>query len=169
MAFYSEQPFVYAAILLTVAMGFLLRNRRSVPSIAATGATRWTADLGAAPRGEPALAEGQLYVATADGRLLAFDTDACAAAPSPCAPTWTANAGAGPLAGQPAVAGGVVVVGTAEGAVRAYDAAGCGAATCDPLWTGTVAGPVILPPIVSNGQILVLDDTDRLTAFAPAA
>ena len=36
-AFYSEQPFVYAAILLTVAMGFLLRNRRSVPSIAATG------------------------------------------------------------------------------------------------------------------------------------
>ena len=36
-AFYSEQPFVYAGILLTVAMGFLLRNRRSVLSIATTG------------------------------------------------------------------------------------------------------------------------------------
>jgi outer membrane protein assembly factor BamB len=134
---------------------------------AATGAPRWTADLGAYPRGEPALAEGRLYVATAGGRVLAFDTDACAAGPSPCAATWTATAGAGPLAGQPAVAGGVVVVGTAEGAVRAYAAAGCGTATCDPLWTGTVAGPVSVPPIVSNGRVLVLDDTERLTAFAP--
>jgi outer membrane protein assembly factor BamB len=134
---------------------------------AATGATRWTADLGAAPRGEPALADGRLYAATADGRLVAFDTAACAAGPSPCAATWTATAGTGPLAGQPAVAGGVVVVGTAEGAVRAYDAAGCGSATCDPLWTGTVAGPVSVPPIVSGGRVYVLDSTFRLTAFAP--
>lgn len=134
---------------------------------AATGATRWTAELGAHPRGEPALAEGQLYVATADGRLLAFHTDACAAGPSPCAAAWTATAGTGALAGQPAVAGGVVVVGTAEGAVRAYDAAGCGTATCDPLWSGTVAGRVSVPPIVGSGRVLVLDDTDRLTAFAP--
>ena len=36
-AFYAEQPFVYAAILLTVAMGFVLRNRRSALRIAATG------------------------------------------------------------------------------------------------------------------------------------
>ena len=36
-AVYPDQPFVYASIVLTIAMGFLLRGRRSALSIGATG------------------------------------------------------------------------------------------------------------------------------------
>ncbi|HKY68310.1 MAG TPA: PQQ-binding-like beta-propeller repeat protein, partial [Acidimicrobiales bacterium] len=40
---------------------------------AVTGAVRWTATVGAAVSASPALADGVLYVPTADGRLVALD------------------------------------------------------------------------------------------------
>ncbi len=135
---------------------------------AATGAVRWTVDVGAAVPSPPALADGVLYAGTAAGTLVAVDARGCGAAT--CRPLWTATGGPASIATQPAVAGtgadAVVYVGTTDGTVRANAAAGCGEPTCrHPLWTAPAGGPVTGGPIVSNGRVFVGTDNGRVVAF----
>jgi outer membrane protein assembly factor BamB len=135
---------------------------------AATGAIRWTVDVGAAVPTPPALAEGVLYAGTAAGTLVAVDAHGCGAAT--CRPLWTATGGPAPIATQPAVGGtgtdAVVYVGTTDGTVRAHAAAGCGKRTCrHPLWTAPAGGPVTGGPIVSGGRVYVGTENGRLVAY----
>src|SRR5262249_7100671 len=53
----------------------------------ATGAVQWTAHTGASAATAPAVANGQLYVGGADGRLYAFASAGCGHAT--CTPHWS--------------------------------------------------------------------------------
>ena len=135
---------------------------------AATGAIRWSVDVGAAVSTPPALAEGVLYAGTAAGTLVAVDAHGCGAAT--CRPLWTATGGPAPIATQPAVAGtgadAVVYVGATDGTVRGHAAAGCGKRTCrEPLWTATAGGPITGGPIISGGRVYVGTENSRLVAY----
>jgi outer membrane protein assembly factor BamB len=116
---------------------------------AATGWVRWRVPVGSPVSASPALANGRLYVPTRDA-LVVLDARTGTR-------LWEGPAGddtTGRLMEQPAVAGDVVFVGASRSLV-AFDADGCGAATCDPLWTGTVAGGVNGAPAVSGGRVFV--------------
>jgi outer membrane protein assembly factor BamB len=117
---------------------------------AGTGAERWRFDAGAGVTRAPALADGVLYAATADGRLSAMPAGGCGA-PS-CPASWTTATGGAPSV-QPVVAGGVVYVGSADGTIRAFDAAGCGAPTCPALWTVDAGAPVTGGLAVYGGRL----------------
>ena len=124
---------------------------------AATGAVRWTASVGAAVSASVALAEGVLYVPTADGRLVALDATGTT--------LWEASTGAR-IGVQPAVAGGVVYAGSDDGSVDAFPAAGCGATTCTALWSAEAGSRITGAPAVSRGQLYVGTADGRLVAYA---
>jgi outer membrane protein assembly factor BamB len=132
---------------------------------AATGAIEWSAAAGTAVSSRPAVADGVVYLGTADGRVLAFAADGCGQ--PTCTPLWDAPVG-GSVGGQPTVAGGVVFVGTAAGTVVALDGAGCGGPTCAPIWSETVGTGVVSKPIVSAGRLLV-GNAGTTVAFTPTA
>jgi outer membrane protein assembly factor BamB len=125
---------------------------------ATTGQVQWTAPVGAAVTESPALANGSLYVPTADGDLVVLDA-------ATGAPRWTGATGSR-IGVQPAVAGGVVFTGSDDGTVRAYDAAGCGGpAICPPLWSASTGTAKITgAPAVNAGQLYVGTD-HRLVAY----
>ena len=124
---------------------------------AATGAVQWTASVGAEVSASPALADGVLYVPTADGRLVALGATG--------ATLWSASTGAR-LGVQPAVAGGVVYTGANDGSVDAFPAAGCEAATCAALWSAETGSRITGAPAVSGGQLYVGTADGRLVAYA---
>ena len=134
---------------------------------AATGAIEWRADVGAGVTAPPALAEGVLYVPTADGDLVAVDANGCGA--PTCTPLWTAATGSR-ITSQPAVGGGVVYTGSQDGTVAAFDADGCGTATCPDLWSDATGAPITGAPVVSGGQLYVVSSQDnvagRVVAYA---
>jgi len=124
----------------------------------ATGAVQWSAPVGSAITGSPALAGGVLYVPTAAGELVAVDAATGTV-------RWRGATGSGAaIAGQPASAGGVVFTASTDGRVAAFDAAGCGAATCGTLWSTTAGTRMTGGPIVSNGQLYVPSNAG-LTAY----
>jgi outer membrane protein assembly factor BamB len=124
---------------------------------ATTGTVQWSASVGAAVSASPALADGILYVPTADGRLVALDTAGTR--------LWEASTGAR-IGVQPAVAGGVVYTGSDDGSVDAFDAAGCGAPTCAALWSAETGNRITGAPAVSGGQLYVGTADGRLVAYA---
>jgi outer membrane protein assembly factor BamB len=75
---------------------------------AATGAVRWTGTVGSAVSQAPMVAAGRVWVATDDGRVVAFTQSGC---PShACAPVAVGDSGtAARAAGAPLVRNGVVV------------------------------------------------------------
>jgi outer membrane protein assembly factor BamB len=131
---------------------------------AATGAVRWSAPVGAAVTGSPALAQGTLFVPTADGDVVALAAGGCGA--PTCSPLWSAPTGS-PVTVQPAVAGGVVFTGSADGSLHGFTAAGCGAATCEPLWSVATGSRITGAPAVAFGQLFVGTQDGRLIAYAP--
>lgn len=124
---------------------------------ATTGTVQWSASVGAAVSASPALADGILYVPTADGPLVALDTAGTR--------LWEASTGAR-IGVQPAVAGGVVYTGSDDGSVDAFDAAGCGAPTCAALWSAETGNRITGAPAVSGGQLYVGTADGRLVAYA---
>jgi outer membrane protein assembly factor BamB len=117
-----------------------------------TGGVRWQTQLSSPVTGAPALADGMLYAATADGRLSAFPSGGCGAFRCPVA--WNTDEGSA-ITVQPVVAGGVVYVGSADGSVRAFDAAGCGISLCRPLWTANAGAAVDGGLAVHAGRLYV--------------
>ena len=109
--------------------------------------------MGAAISAPAAVADGTVFVPTADGRLVALDA-------ATGGRWWTASTGVelGVLA---AVAGGVVFTGSDDGGLHAFAAAGCGSATCEPLWTASVSGG----PAVSGGQLYVGTADGQVIAY----
>jgi outer membrane protein assembly factor BamB len=130
---------------------------------AATGGDIWSS---------PAVAQGVVYVGSADHTLYAFDADgvtSCSAASvSNCAPLWTAATG-DVVRSSPAVVNGVVYVGSNDAKLYAFDArgiTGCSGSpkTCSPLWTAPGAGG-LSSPAVAQGVVYVGSDDHNLYAF----
>jgi outer membrane protein assembly factor BamB len=134
----------------------------------ATGAVLWETPVGADVSATPALADGVLYVPTADGDLVAVDAGGCGA--PTCEPLWSAAIDRTAISEQPAVSGdsadAVVFVGTAGGTVAAVAAAGCGHPRCAmPLWQASVGAAVTGPPAVSAGAVVVGTASGQVAAF----
>jgi outer membrane protein assembly factor BamB len=127
---------------------------------------RWTASLGSAVTGSPALAGGKLYVPTASGDLVVLAEGGCGAAT--CSPLWRGPTGSS-ITTQPAVAGGVVYTGSANGAVRGFAAAGCGGATCTPLWSTSTLNRITGGPSVFAGRVFYGTQHGNLVAYAPGS
>ena len=139
----------------------------------ADGHVLWTVALGAAASGDPALADGRLYVPLASGEVAVASAEGCGAPTGGACPVlWRADVG-GP-ATQPAVAGtgadAVVVVATTGAAphVVALAAAGCGASSCPTLAEVPLAAPVVGGPAIARGRVVVALTDGHLVGLAPA-
>jgi outer membrane protein assembly factor BamB len=144
-----------------------------------TGATGYVIEFSS-----PAVANGVVYIGSADGNLYAFSaagTTNCSGTPKTCKSLWTAAAGRS-VVSSPAVANGVVYVGSTNGGppdnkLYAFSAAGttnCSGTpkVCTPLWTGatpTGADFGQSSPAVANGVVYVGSQDYRLYAFSAAA
>jgi outer membrane protein assembly factor BamB len=111
---------------------------------ASTGALLWSHPGVFFGRSSPAVANGAVYAAGADGNFYAFSTKVssadCSGKPVTCNPLWTAAIDGASTAAQssPTVAGGTVFV-SAGYNFYAFNASGCDAATCSPLWTAAIS------------------------------
>ena len=160
----------------------------------ATGAARWTYDLGAPVFETPAVHGGRLLVPTTRGRLVALAAESGA-------PEWDVALGGGDVKlSSPAVAGERVVVGASDGRLRALDAStgrtewtflsdgNFGAApliagdvvyagsysehiyaldvrTGSLLWQHELRGRVKSTPLVYDGRLVVLAEPRHIYAF----
>jgi hypothetical protein len=116
----------------------------------------WTARVGPANTGvgDPATANGVVYVADANGTLAAFDAAGktnCSGSPVVCSPLWSTSAGPG-FTSSPVYANGVIYLTSANG-LEAFDATGTTNCVgtpkvCSPLWTTSVPGTYVS---ISNG------------------
>jgi outer membrane protein assembly factor BamB len=79
----------------------------------------WTGATGGFIDSSPAVANGVVYVGSADHKLYAFPASCGGAV---CAPLWTGLTGSF-IDSSPAVANGVVYVGSADGKLYAFDLA----------------------------------------------
>lgn len=128
---------------------------------AATGAVRWTGEVGASVVQAPAVAGDTILVATSDLRLVAFAATGCGA--DTCPPLWEGTLQDNAIM----VAGDVVYFGTTRRRIAAFDLAGCEAGTCSPLtttswvWPGNVTGG----PIVDDGMLMAGTDDGWIVAF----
>ena len=137
----------------------------------------WAADLGSdLTLTSPAVANGTVYMATADGLLMAFDAAGnagCSGVPKACAPIWTAPL-IGPTFSSAAVANGTVFISTLSAKLEAFDAAGSTACSgtpkvCSPLWTATLGGASDSSPAVARGVVYVGANDGKLYAFDASA
>jgi len=145
---------------------FTVNNAGTVFAVSTNGGfLQWSATLGSASTGTPALADGVLYVPTAAG-VFALDAEGCGGAS--CGPLWRATDGAagGGATRQPAVANGVLYAAWGDGSVRAFDTADCGADTCGSLWASSPIGsPITGAPAVTGGQLYVGTQDGRVVAY----
>jgi outer membrane protein assembly factor BamB len=135
---------------------------------AATGAVRWSVDVGSRAAYTPALADGRLFVPTASGRFLVVSAGGCGGAPT-CQPLWSGLTPGGSSTRQPSVAGGVVFTtayDSLNGFIYAFDARGCGGApTCTSLWSAWVDGEPTGSPAISGGRLFVTTSHQEVIAY----
>jgi eukaryotic-like serine/threonine-protein kinase len=125
----------------------------------------WSVAIGGAVWSSAAVANGVVYVGSADGRLYAYKVG-CSTGGGTCSPIWKSAATAG-IYSSPAVVGGVVYVGSLNGKLYAFSVGcGTGGATCSPLWSADAGGPVFSPPTVDGGMVYVGGNDGRIRAFA---
>jgi hypothetical protein len=129
----------------------------------------WTGTTGSSIYSSPAVANGVVYVGSADWKLYAFPAS-CGTGGAACSPLWTGLTGAPIDYSSPAVANGVVYVGSTDHKLYAFPA-GCdtGGAACSPLWTGTTGAPIDSSPAVANGVVYVGSTDTKLYAYDLAA
>jgi len=137
-----------------------VENVLSLANVAALN-NDWTGATGDVVSSSPAVANGVVYVGSADKNLYAFPAN-CAAAP--CLPLWIGKVG-GPISSSPAVANGVVYVGSL-GSLYAFPAnCGTGGAACQPLWISSVPLKTTSSPAVANGVLYIGAADKNLYAF----
>lgn len=130
---------------------------------AETGAQLWGGQAYALPT-STAVANGAVFVSSADGKLRAFPTSC---GDNHCPPLWTAHLGGHSLF-DPAVANGVVYAGALDGyylygtlfafPVECPD-------PCRPLWSYDVDGAIEQPPTIAGGVVYVGTLTGNVYAF----
>lgn len=125
----------------------------------------WSAGLGKGERKSgarqgPAVADGRVFAAASDNRLVALDLQTGQQ-------VWEFSGGKEEkdlrLAGGPGVGEGLVVVGSLGGEIIALDAAS-GAER----WRSDVTSEVIVAPLVTQGAVFVRSNDGRVTAFDAA-
>src|SRR5690606_8345442 len=125
----------------------------------------WSVDLGdgerrIGARQGPAVADGRVYAAAAEGRVLALDLQTGKR-------VWEFKAAKDEklrLTGGPGAGNGLVVVGGLDGAVIALDAQ-----DGSERWRAKVRSEIIAAPTVSQGLVLVRSNDGRITAFDAAS
>jgi outer membrane protein assembly factor BamB len=122
----------------------------------------------------PAVANGVVYVGSADHKLYAYAVG-CNTGGGFCSPLWTATTG-NEVNSSPAVANGVVYVGSEDHKLYAFAAnggTGCTGSfplkTCPPLWTATTGGMIDSSPAVTDGLVYVGSEDYKLYAYALSA
>ncbi|MEP0545837.1 MAG: PQQ-binding-like beta-propeller repeat protein [Rhodothermales bacterium] len=164
----------------------------------ATGAVRWTRELGIPVYASPAVHGGRLFVPTTRGRFVTLDA-------ATGEPGWSAEAESDEVRfSAPAVDDALVVVGASDGRLRAFDPATGRAvwtfladgnfaaapllagdvvfagsldehvyafdrATGDVLWQHELDGRVKSTPIVHGDRLIVLAEPRHVHVFAPAS
>ncbi len=125
-------------------------------SFTATMATRtlWTANVGKSDDYflMPAVAQGKVYAAGADGELAGFDISSGKS-------LWRTKVAGGITAGV-ATDGVTVVVAGGEGNVLAFDAA-----TGKQRWTAQVSTEILSAPAVGAGTVIVRSIDNKITAY----
>lgn len=118
----------------------------------------WSRDVGGASglneRLQPALADGRVYVANAQGELSALDAETGEA-------LWTVSLER-PLSGGPAVNDGLVVVGTRKGQVL-----GLASDDGELLWESGVTSEVLAPAAIGQDTVVVRANDGRVFALEP--
>jgi outer membrane protein assembly factor BamB len=108
---------------------------------------------GVATASSPIVADGVVYVGSADRRLYAFEAG-CGQGGETCDPLWTATT-SDRIASTPAVAEGVVYVASQDGGLYAFPE-GC-VSPCKPLWTANIGGYVRRgSPVVADGVVYMM-------------
>jgi outer membrane protein assembly factor BamB len=122
----------------------------------------WAGATGSYVESPPSVADGVVYVASADHKLYAYSVGCTGF----CQPLWTATTG-GYLTSSPVVANGVVYVGSADHSLYAY-AVGCasGGGSCTPLWRADTGAGVESSPAVADGVVYVPSLAGHLFAYA---
>ncbi len=125
----------------------------------------WSAGLGKGERKSgarqgPAVADGRVFAAASDNRLVALDLQTGQQ-------VWEFSGGKEEkdlrLAGGPGVGEGLVVVGSLGGEIIALDAA-----SGVERWRSDVTSEVIVAPLVTQGAVFVRSNDGRVTAFDAA-
>jgi outer membrane protein assembly factor BamB len=130
----------------------------------------WTSNVTIGQAASPAVANGTVYVGSADyaGPVLA-DYDAagsagCSGTPKTCTPLWTASVWNGTdvssNTSSPAVANGVVYISSGGHTLYAVDAA-----SHIRLWATDTGGSVSLSPAIANGVVYVGSSTGIFLAL----
>lgn len=116
--------------------------------------TLWQADLGRAgtPFLAPAFADGKVYAAGSDGKVIAFDA-------ASGRQVWAVNVDADIAAGVGADAA-TVVVASARGTVFAFDAA-----TGKQRWKVKASTEVLSAPAVGSGVVVVRSMDNKIVAY----
>ncbi len=106
------------------------------------------------PFSSPAVANKNVYIGSADGKLYVFSADGCGK--PTCLPTWTAQTREA-ISSSPTVAKGVVYIGSTDGVLYAFDANGCGKPTCGPdsARTYVVNDAIKSSPAVANSRVYI--------------
>jgi outer membrane protein assembly factor BamB len=129
--------------------------------------TKWSFTTGANIEfSSPAVANGVVYIGSADHRLYAFNAKGCGK--SACLPLWAGTTGNGIIESSPLVVNGVVYVGSFDKKLYAFSASGCGKRLCTPLWTAATGGRITSSPAFSNGVVYIGSENGKLYAFAAA-
>jgi phospholipase C len=122
----------------------------------------WTANVGGAVQGGPALAVSTLFVGSSNGALHALNADTGAS-------VW-AGGTAGSIVGSPAVNRNVVYVGTTTGTLYAFGT-GCasGGRSCAPAWTAHANAPIDATPALAYDQVIVGTTSGELYSWSTLA
>lgn len=137
----------------------------------------WAAATDSEVRSSPAIANGMVYVRTAD-TMYAFDatgTVNCTGGPptKTCTPLWTGTTGPIELS-SPAIENGIVFIGSIDGNLYAFDATGrmnCFGGpptkTCTALWAGTTTANVAVSssPAPAGTVVYIGSNDGKLYAF----
>ncbi len=118
----------------------------------------WKGATGGEVESSPAVAGGDVYVGSDDGKLYAFPAGGCGA--STCSPLWTATTGR-EVDSSPTVAGGDVYVGSLDGKLYAFNASN-GALRVDQRVTAVRSSS---SPAVAGDVVYVGGNDDKLYAF----
>ncbi len=101
----------------------------------------------------PAIADGMVYAASAEGFLAAFGVD-------DGVQKWRVQANRAGLSAGVGAGERTVVVATAKGEILAFDASGA------EKWKAAVSSEVLAPPLVVDGVALIRSNDNRIHAFA---
>jgi outer membrane protein assembly factor BamB len=117
----------------------------------------WRAVVGAAGNFlfVPAIEDGRVFAASAEGTLAAFGID-------DGAQKWRIQANRAGLSSGVGAGERTVVVATAKGEVLAFDTKGA------QKWKALVSSEVLAPPLIADGLVLIRSSDNRIHAFAVA-